>query len=306
MLKHLQARFGDIATYLSKSPILDDLLLYNCKEISDLDMLVKFTNNTNLSIAVLGSNSVKFMNRDKALAQYDNPKSVLIYIEMLSIHLLFDDCINVYNMIKNIESSITIRQLLKCDFPQKVVFGVTKVSTVSSFISDISIVELSSNKYQITINDIMCKNFKEVKKEFQTILNNIDPTDNTIFLPRVGISNLVKYIVVDISEISSSNPDVLKNIEKVNIFIQNNLIEEVPVIETAQTKRQATLIKNNQATITWVRDNEPLIDETKLDYYAKYLKNNVPITQQTFTVCIKNCGFSETKNKGKLYWLRNA
>lgn len=29
-------------------------------------------------------------------------------------------------------------------------------------------------------------------------------------------------------------------------------------------------------------DNEPLIDETKLDYYAKHLKNNVPITQQIY------------------------
>jgi hypothetical protein len=164
-------------------------------------------------------------------------------------------------------------------------------------LSNITIEDASERMAEITIEDIICENYVAMKTQFDSeFLKRLDESyHGKVFLPKLNQSGIVKYTLANVTEaIKASQPNYAKN--------RNSQLLLLP---KEPTRRSPDFVSKNKAIIEWININNPNKEETKLDYYARYIKNGSSIAQGSFTKIMKQLGYQEVKSGRKCYWSQN-
>lgn len=308
MLSLFKSNTTRVCTYFKQYPEMEKFV----ENISpnNIKILLSIVDNHLLSKVVFESTATKYYKTQDALNNLLHNDQMLIYLESLNIYMLFNDVNEFTLFIRTAKNPTNIYQIIKHDMKQKLILNIIDeacVKHIQSLTSELSIERNNGFLWEITFNGMIYQNYKHMEEEYSKYSVNISPTFiNKLFLLSLIRKGIHQYVRINISSAFTKDPGMVTK----HIIYTPPICAPPIVVQptTSQTKRLQTILKNNQYVTDWINVNPPEDIDTKQEYYQRFLKKctrkDLP-AQQTFSICVTNCGYDEIRKKGKMYWRLN-
>lgn len=300
MLSTFKSNTSAITKFLEKNSIPDDTLSVIMS--GNIEYLMKILIDEELSKIVLCHPCQKFRTIGSALKKYEHGWQILIYVDCISLYLLFDTQISLEDLVKKLnllKTKPSLYQIMKKEFTQKLTVTVIDegfMKMVRGLFGDgVSIEQTCGFMWEITINDKLYPNYDDVEAEYNRIIQSKNCVGKVFLNPLLSKDGF-KYSRCNITSI-------FKDLNTLKHMICEIMPDQLMITGKTTAKKTSITMKNT-AISEWIFSNPPQDNEQKLDYYDRFEKQmgDKAISKNIFTKYMKASGYQETKLKGRIYW----